>query len=320
MPISIRPHPQRLDCAYSTPTSGPTSPTSITNGAAPGTDQTPRLARIRHSISTRFGLNQAAVTPPGSPQIVRKKEILHYQITTGFDPLLDPGRMAHVIRHNIPSNRDYDFQRQVYSVTRLAKPGERDFSMELDLDARGSPHQEPLKDIKLTDRLNIIAHGSASHVEINDEIQVTLDAQNNVTSVKIGSISHLKATGLAPKLFNAGLREVGVIKLSSCNAGTGRLLEDLLFALDQLNVNVGYVSGPRGEIADVRMPVKIGAFQTNLRRMGSRALFRKAVFLNDNLWYPRPERFGLRVVKGNVDLRFPGTRYDLPPVPEQGST
>ncbi|MBP1313382.1 hypothetical protein J2X56_000609 [Herbaspirillum sp. 1173] len=109
----------------------------------------------------------------------------------------------------------------------------------------------------------------------------------------------------ACKLKRAGLREVGVIKFQSCRNGKGDFLKEFLEALDQLEIRVGYVSAPIGGLIDGRSVVKIAGREFTYKPaffMPSKLIRRKHVLLI-------PETFGLKVIKGNIDVKFEGTRY-----------
>ncbi|AYR24567.1 hypothetical protein RC54_12360 [Herbaspirillum rubrisubalbicans] len=110
---------------------------------------------------------------------------------------------------------------------------------------------------------------------------------------------------LACKLKRAGLKEVGVIKLQSCRNGKGDFLKEFLEALSQLGIKVGYVSAPVADLLENRSVAKIAG-----REFTYQALFympSKLIRKKYGLFIP--ETFGLKVVKGNIDVRFPGTRY-----------
>jgi hypothetical protein len=98
---------------------------------------------------------------------------------------------------------------------------------------------------------------------------------------------------LAQRLHTAGLRRVGVLKLQGEGLGAGAWLSDLKTALVAQGVQVGYLSAPTGKVR--RLPVV------------NRAVVSKG-----------DEAVGLQVLKGNAEVTFAGTRYDLAadPVPQ----
>ena len=156
-------------------------------------------------------------------------------------------------------------------------------------------YDRPLESIGETDRLTIQAHGNETHV--SDALLY-------------------EPRQLAQMLYGAGLRQVGILKISSCEIGAGTFLEELKAALDSRGVKVGYLSAPIGILLDNRIPMQVCGVEftinNNLGR-GRSVLGNKGVQRPDGKLVP--ERHGLRVVKGNVDLRFQGTRYDLPAAP-----
>ncbi|MQA40745.1 hypothetical protein [Rugamonas aquatica] len=135
--------------------------------------------------------------------------------------------------------------------------------------------QQPLLALTLASRLELTGHGNIDHFE--------------------GS----SAEELAQRLYDCGLRAVGVLKINACNAGKDIYLEDLRNELVLKGVQIGYVSGPRGSQSDIRQVGNVGK--------------RRFVY-GPLLFMPKivgrvPEYFALRVVRGNANIAFPGTRY-----------
>ena len=112
----------------------------------------------------------------------------------------------------------------------------------------------------------------------------------------------MKPKAMANYLESVGLKKVGVLKFSACNVGKGNFLNELGKELASKGIEVGYLSGPKGMIVDQRTPISIKGKQYNVRDTP----MRKTV-LRGNL--PVPEKFGLKVVKGNAEADFPNTRY-----------
>jgi hypothetical protein len=136
---------------------------------------------------------------------------------------------------------------------------------------------DTLSSLTLEDRLDLHGHGSTK------------------------SFEGLTANQLADRLYAAGLRQVGTIKFLSCNIGKKDYLNDLRRELAIKGIEFGYVSGPISVIADHRLTIDFGSSSFAYRYFW--LPFKRIVGL-------LPESWGLRVVKGNVNIGFSGTRYD----------
>ena len=126
----------------------------------------------------------------------------------------------------------------------------------------------------------------------------------NATGTELG----YRPAELARFLADAGLTEVGVLKFKACQIGKDDYLPRLVDELSERGIRVGYVSGPTGDYTDMRLPVKIGNMRFN---------FRPIFFSPPKMVGWKPEKYGLRTAKGNVDITFSGTRYDLPRGPSK---
>ena len=87
-----------------------------------------------------------------------------------------------------------------------------------------------LADLTFNDRLDIVAHG------------------NPYGPVSIGNIgieTSISARALVNKLQAHGLRQVGVLKLQSCNVGGGFYLSSLASELQRADIDVGFISAPK---------------------------------------------------------------------------
>lgn len=71
---------------------------------------------------------------------------------------------------------------------------------------------------------------------------------------KVGLLQHFSPKQLAEKLQSYGLKEVGVLRLDSCNVGDGDYLVRLKKELDLLNIKVGYLSAPNGYLQATHLP------------------------------------------------------------------
>lgn len=120
----------------------------------------------------------------------------------------------------------------------------------------------------------------------------------------------MSPTMLAQKLVDAGLKEVGVLKFKSCDVGKERYLEKLKVALDLRDIKVGYISAPTGRYRESRININVAGRAFNLNPFCCIRL--KTV---ESGFKIVPERFGLKTIKGNVDISFNGTRYDIPSSP-----
>ena len=107
-----------------------------------------------------------------------------------------------------------------------------------------------------------------------------------ICSNQSGLETSLSPTELAKKLFDLGLREVGVLKVQSCNVGGGFYLTKLEQALKKTGINVGFLAAPKGYLVQLpRLP---------------RAVF--SPFPNF-----RSDRY--EVISTGLHQGFPGTRY-----------
>ena len=144
-----------------------------------------------------------------------------------------------------------------------------------------------LANVNLEGRLTLIGHGNSER----------FDGMN--------------ASQLAAKLADAGLKQVGVLKFKACNVAKGNYLEEVKEALNHQGIKVGYIAGPTGVHTDLRFPIKIS---------GKNFYFNPLPFLppktvGNPFMAVTPEKFGLRTIKGNIDISFKGTRYDTPSSP-----
>lgn len=157
-------------------------------------------------------------------------------------------------------------------------------------------HDQAFSRLTQAQRLEVHSHGEADDVNFNSPAQ------------------------LAALLEQSGLREVGVLKFQSCYAGKGDYLERLRDELTARNIRVGYLSGPTGAVAEQRHVFRLLGKRFTIKSWLLARVFdplywpalcsRRGVRVSNFLYYP--ERLALKVVKGNVDVAFPGTRYAGP--------
>lgn len=144
-----------------------------------------------------------------------------------------------------------------------------------------------------------------ARLDLNSRLTLHGHGDTGAFLIKDGErAQHLSPQALARKLQSGGLKQVGVLKLKACNVGNGNYLKELVQELTKLDIQVGYVSGPTGSYSDDRVPMKIG---------GRRFNFRLPILTATTVSIVIPEKFGLKTIKGNTHVAFPGTRYNLPP-------
>jgi hypothetical protein len=134
----------------------------------------------------------------------------------------------------------------------------------------------PLSSLTIRDRIDLHGHGSTE------------------------SFENFTPSALAEFLINKGLTNIGVIKIQSCDAGKKNFLIDLKNHLIYDGVNVGYLSGPKSGLSDMRFNLNFRGHSFNILPI---------FYAPKKIVGFLPEKFNLRVVKGNADISFSGTRY-----------
>lgn len=134
---------------------------------------------------------------------------------------------------------------------------------------------DALSALNSTSRLDLIGHGNTNN----------FDGKN--------------PRELASLLHKAGLREVGVIKISACSVGKESYLSDFIYELDRLDIKAGYVAGAKESLQDQRI-----SRTDNGKVSVINSFFSKTKVIGNS-----HETFGLTVVKGNMDVQFRNTRY-----------
>ena len=135
------------------------------------------------------------------------------------------------------------------------------------------PHaqSDQLSSLTFNHRLDVVAHG-------NPYGPVCMNQSGIETS--------LTPTGLARKLFDLGLRQVGVLKVQSCNVGGGFYLSKLETELKKIGIDVGFLAAPKGYLVQLpRLP---------------RAVFDP---------FPNFSADRYEVISTGLHQGFPGTRY-----------
>ncbi len=225
-----------------------------------------------------------------SQQIIQK--LLNnerYSISTESDSVIEHGARAHARAKKIENNNRFYFDKSIYieqGKYRLIRGNPYRYKNKKEFGNPIDHNQKPLSNIKLTSRLDLHGHGGTDH------------------------FSELSAEDLASALWNAGLTEVGILKLQACNVGKGDFFIHLKQELDKFGIKVGYISGPKGLLVDWRREVRIFNYEFNINY--------PPFFPTKTVGFLIPETYRLRVIKGNIDIAFPGTRYDLP-MPELAS-
>jgi hypothetical protein len=160
--------------------------------------------------------------------------------------------------------------------------------------------------------------GTALHEGALSDIQhlhQRLDIHSHGTEFATGQLS---AEQLAEKLHHYGVRRVGVLKIQACDVGKGDYLERLRGALHALGIEVGYLCAPTGKMHDVRVIVKVPGLAPRIATGIGIQTAPRAILVGKGIRDVAPETSGLKVIKGTVDIAFPGTRYSLraaPPPP-----
>ncbi len=225
-----------------------------------------------------------------SQQIIQK--LLNnerYSISTESDSVIEHGARVHARAKKIENKKRFYFDKSIYieqDNCRLIRGNPYRYKNKKEFGTLIDQNYKPLSNIKLTSRLDIHGHGDTDH------------------------FSELSAEDLASALWNAGLTEVGILKLQACNVGKGDFLIHLKQELDKFGIKVGYISGHKGIFVDWRREVRIFNYAFNIKH--------PPFFPAKTVGFLIPETYRLRVIKGNIDIAFPGTRYDLP-MPELAS-
>ncbi len=277
---------------YSHPPISITPPDTASHNEAPEKSTTPhtpspfqfagKLAALASKITRNNQKPRAE-----SQQIIQKrlgKE--RYSISTESDFAIEHGARVHARARKIETDNRFYFNKEIfineddiYIINE--KPAKYKSKKEFGIPINYA--DKPLSKINLTSRLDLHGHGN------------------------IDNFSELTAEDLARALYNAGLTEVGIIKLHACNVGKEYFLIDFKKELNKLKIKVGYISGPTGIAVDWRVEARILNHEFSIHCLP----FKTVGFLI-------PEKYRLRVIKGNIDIAFPSTRYDLP-IPELAS-
>jgi hypothetical protein len=130
---------------------------------------------------------------------------------------------------------------------------------------------------------------SLAHLTAQDRLDLAIHGSRLGPSDSGGGIQQF--TNYTPKLLvdklkSYGLREIGVLRLDSCNVGTGYYLTSLKAELDKKGIKVGYLGSPNGYLLIGHLP-----------------LLKKRPVFQFRFWDP------WNVMKGNLDVTFPGTKY-----------
>ncbi|WP_434634621.1 hypothetical protein [Chromobacterium sp. CV08] len=139
------------------------------------------------------------------------------------------------------------------------------------------PQSNTLSQLTLNDRLDIPVHGS-------------ITGPSDPGDLGVGRPQHFSPKQLAEKLQSYGLKQVGVLRIDSCNVGDGDYLVRLKKELDKLNIKVGYLSAPNGYLQATHLPF----------------LHIRPVW-QTKFWNP------WNVVEGNAKVDFKGTKYSANP-------
>lgn len=136
------------------------------------------------------------------------------------------------------------------------------------------PENSSFSALTINERLDIVIHGSIyGPSDCGDDIYLP---------------TNYTAHAVAQRLLSYGLKEIGVLRLDSCHVGAGAYLHQLKQALTGVGIKFGYLCAPNGYLQAYHMPFS-----------GVRPVYRL------KFWEP------WHVIKGNVDVRFLGTKYDF---------
>ncbi|HVZ45660.1 MAG TPA: hypothetical protein VHA82_17770 [Ramlibacter sp.] len=165
--------------------------------------------------------------------------------------------------------------------------------------APGLPLQEQsLSGVGLGDRLDIQCHGNSQYVA-GQPMQGS------------GEVKAFDPAALAELLHSKGLRSVGVLKLQGCSVSAGNYLETLSMELTLRGIQVGYLSGFKGNLWNLR---------TVVRFRGGRHVVdwtKPLRLLCPLLWGTLkgkwvgflPSLASQQALRGNVKLTFRGTKF-----------
>lgn len=95
-----------------------------------------------------------------------------------------------------------------------------------------SPNQ--LSSLTFDHRLDIVAHGNP---------------YGPICANQNGSYAPITPVDLARKLYALGLRQLGVLKVQSCNVGGGFYLSKLDTELKKVGIDIGFIAAPKGYLA-----------------------------------------------------------------------
>lgn len=97
---------------------------------------------------------------------------------------------------------------------------------------KAAPNQ--LSSLTFDHRLDLVAHGNP---------------YGPICANQNGSYAPITPVDLARKLYALGLRQVGVLKVQSCNVGGGFYLSKLETELKKVGIDVGFIAAPKGYLA-----------------------------------------------------------------------
>lgn len=159
------------------------------------------------------------------------------------------------------------------------------------------------------------SNNSFSNVTVRDRLDICTHGNEQF-------VGWLTPEELARELFSLGLREVGVLRILSCHTGSGDYLERLRESLDAQGISVGYLSGYRGFFMENEVytlpynsdgsdsaQVNFGPIDQLLHPTAN-AIVGLGPF-NTSLTSVAP-RLAQKTIKGNADVVFKVSQYDLP--------
>ncbi|TGC20907.1 hypothetical protein [Escherichia sp. E1130] len=136
---------------------------------------------------------------------------------------------------------------------------------------------------------NVIDGGSLSSLDKNSRLDVSAHGNRNGP---VAGLNNITAKELVDKLWDAGLREVGVLRVDACNVGNGAYLLQLKTALNAKGIRFGYIAAPNGLLM-IAPEIKSGQ-----NFIPSKGVLRWNIF-------GRP----WSSIKGNLDVEFSDTDW-----------
>ncbi|KOC91100.1 hypothetical protein [Winslowiella iniecta] len=106
------------------------------------------------------------------------------------------------------------------------------------------PDSTTFSGLTMNDRLDVPVHGS-----------ILAPSSSKVKGIQgAETFVYYSPEALAKKLYSYGLRQVGILRLESCNVGSGDYVTAFKKELDKLGIKVGYLAAPNGYLTASNLP------------------------------------------------------------------